>query len=225
MTNNIVALLPIKANSQRVKGKNFRLIGGQPLYKWILDTLLSISDIDSVVINTDARDMFSKSGLAEDGRVRFRDRKPHLCGDDVSMNLILKDDMADESADIYLMTHATNPLLGAGTIRSAIDTFKSFGTDYDSLFSVNRFQTRFYTKNGNPVNHDPRSLLQTQDLEPWYEENSCLYLFTHASFQKTGARIGERPMLYEIPKMEEVDIDDEEDWLMASALVNTRVDS
>jgi CMP-N-acetylneuraminic acid synthetase len=39
-SNRIVALLPMKANSQRVKGKNFRMLHGKPLFRWILDSLL-----------------------------------------------------------------------------------------------------------------------------------------------------------------------------------------
>jgi CMP-N-acetylneuraminic acid synthetase len=45
----------------------------------------------------------------------------------------------------------------------------------DSLFTVDKIQTRFYREDGSPVNHDPNNLVRTQDLEPWYEENSNLY--------------------------------------------------
>jgi CMP-N-acetylneuraminic acid synthetase len=88
----------------------------------------------------------------------------------------------------------------------------------DSLFSVTRHQTRFYRADGAPINHDPDNLVRTQDLEPWFEENSCLYLFSQASFAATGARIGRHPILFEIPRGEAVDIDDAEDWALAEAL-------
>ena len=42
MSDKIVALLPMKANSERVVGKNFRDFNGKPLFRWILDTLLSV---------------------------------------------------------------------------------------------------------------------------------------------------------------------------------------
>ena len=51
----VVALLPMKANSERVPNKNFRNFCGKPLFRWVLDTLLSLKVIDQVVINTDAR--------------------------------------------------------------------------------------------------------------------------------------------------------------------------
>ena len=65
----IVALLPMKANSERVEGKNFKDFNGKPLFQWVLDTLLKIKEIDQVVINTDARDILSKNGLIETNRI------------------------------------------------------------------------------------------------------------------------------------------------------------
>jgi CMP-N-acetylneuraminic acid synthetase len=213
----VIALLPIKANSERVKRKNFRMLSGKQLFKWILDTLLSINEIDQVVINTDARHLFEECGLVEHDRLLLRDRKKEIQGDSVSMNLVLEDDINSVNADIYLMTHATNPLLGSNTIRNALNTFIT-SNQYDSLFSVNRVQTRFYRDDMSPVNHVPDKLIPTQELEPWYEENSCLYIFTAESFRKTKARIGINPMMYETPGLESVDIDEEDDWVVAEAL-------
>ena len=107
----IAALLPMKANSERVRGKNFKELGGKPLFKWMLDTLTSVSEIDSIVINTDARDILLKNGVTEDNRLIIRDRRLEICGDLVSMNIIIEDDLNNIDADIYLMTHTTNPFL------------------------------------------------------------------------------------------------------------------
>lgn len=219
-SQKIVALLPMKANSERVRGKNFKLLDGKPLFQWILDSLLSIPEISQVVINTDARQILAENNLVESERVLIRDRKPEICGDFVSMNLILADDIANVPADAYLMTHTTNPLLGAGTIQSALQQFldaKSKGSA-DSLFTVNKFQTRFYREDGTAVNHDPNNLIRTQDLEPWFEENSNLYIFTAESFAGSNARIGKKPMMFETPRLESIDIDDRTDWELAEAV-------
>lgn len=221
---NLVALLPMKATSERVKGKNFRNFAGRPLFRWILDTLLSIPQIDKVVINTDARDVLAEHGLRDSDRVLIRDRKPELRGDLVSMNKVIADDMEAVDARVFLMTHTTNPLLSAETIRSAVSTYnKALQDDYDSLFSVNRYQTRFYRGNGSPVNHDPNNLVRTQDLEPWYEENSNLYLFTPASFAKSQARIGTNPLMFETPHLESADIDDATGWHLAEIIALSRM--
>ncbi|MDX1579926.1 MAG: acylneuraminate cytidylyltransferase family protein, partial [Gemmatimonadota bacterium] len=204
-----VALMPLKAHSERVPGKNFRDLAGKPLFRWMLDTLLSVEAIDAVVINTDARALLLEHGLREGPRVVLRDRAPELCGDMVSMNRVLADDVGATDAERYLMTHVTNPLLGAQTIREALSRFEA--SDHDSLFSVTRVQTRFYRADLSPVNHDPALLQRTQDLEPWFEENSCLYVFGRESFLASGARIGARPMMFETPRLESIDIDEPAD--------------
>jgi CMP-N-acetylneuraminic acid synthetase len=172
---------------------------------------LSVEEIDQVVINTDARHILRESGLTDSDRVLIRDRKPELCGDSVSMNKVLADDIANVEADLYLMTHTTNPLMSGDTIRGSIQALQENGKA-DSLFTVDKIQTRFYRADGSAVNHDPDNLIRTQELEPWYEENSNLYIFTRDSFAKTNARIGKRPMMYEGPRIESIDIDDQQDW-------------
>jgi CMP-N-acetylneuraminic acid synthetase len=216
----IVALLPMKANSERVRGKNFRLFNNKPLFRWILDTLLAAEEIDEVIINTDARHILAEHGLVDGPRLRIRDRKPEICGDFVSMNLVLADDVANVPADIYVMTHTTNPLLSLESLKGAIALYRQSVADGtgDSVFTVNKFQTRFYRADGSAINHDPDNLIRTQDLEPWFEENSNVYVFSKDSFASTKARIGKHPKMYEMGRTESVDIDDAESWHMAEAM-------
>lgn len=219
----LVALLPMKAHSARVVSKNFRPFAGKPLYRWILDTLIATPEVDLIVINTDARKYLLDTGLRDgdaNGRIMIRDRKPEICGDFVSMNLVLADDVAAIDAPTYLMTHTTNPLLSTGTIRRAVSQFDAARAKgaADSLFTVNKVQSRFYREDLSPVNHDPNNLVRTQDLEPWYEENSNLYLFSRESFASTQARIGAKPMFMEMARIESCDIDGPDDWMIAEAL-------
>tara|TARA_A100001015_G_scaffold308582_1_gene406446 strand:- start:1243 stop:1929 length:687 start_codon:yes stop_codon:yes gene_type:complete len=217
----LVALLPMKANSERVKGKNFRDFGGKPLFRWMLDTLESIKEIDTIVINTDARQILKNNGLTESNRIIIRDRKPEISGDLVSMNLIINDDVQNIDSDIYLMTHTTNPLLSKKSIQLAISNFKKAlkSNDVDSLFSVNKVQERFYNFKVEALNHDPNNLIRTQDLDPWFQENSNLYLFTKKSFLSTNARIGSKPMFIETPWFESTDIDTPDDWELAEVMI------
>jgi len=94
---------------------------------------------------------------------------------------------------------------------------------FDSLFSVNRLQTRLYYQDGRPVNHDPGKLIRTQDLNPLFEENSNFYIFSRKSFFEAGGRrIGLRPQMFEIDKLEAIDIDDERDFELAEILYEKR---
>jgi CMP-N-acetylneuraminic acid synthetase len=218
---SLVALLPMKAHSERVPGKNFRLFNGKPLFRWMLDTLTGLEEVERIVINTDARAMLAEHGVTESPRVTIRDRREELCGDFVSMNRILEDDLAAFPADGYLMTHATNPLLKAATLRAAIDRYRELraSDESDSLFAVTAHQSRFYRRDGTPVNHDPANLARTQDLEPLLEENSCVYLFSRQSFAATGARIGARPAMFATPLLESIDIDDADGFRLAELIV------
>jgi CMP-N-acetylneuraminic acid synthetase len=222
LTDKVVALLPMKANSERVVGKNFKDFCGKPLFRWVLDTLLDVSEIASVTINTDARDILARHGLRDSERVNIRDRPPELCGDFVSMNDVIKDDVKNIGAEFFLMTHTTNPFLSKRSIEAAISRFKESLKEnrHDSLFTVNKVQERFYNSNAKPINHDPDNLLRTQDLEPWYQENSNLYLFTRNSFDATGTRIGITPTMLVTEPFESTDIDTPEDWEFAESLVN-----
>lgn len=216
---DLVALLPMKANSERVVGKNFKNFCGKPLFRWMLDSLLKIDRVDAVVINTDAELHLKKHGLPDDSRILIHERPEEICGDLVSMNRIIENDLSRIDANHFLMTHTTNPLLTVQSIESALDLYLG-STDYDSAFSVNRIQTRFYDENGAAINHDPENLLRTQDLPPWFEENSNFYLFTPESFAKTNARIGEKPLMVETEPFESTDIDTPADWELAEILVD-----
>lgn len=226
MKRKIVALLPIKANSTRVPGKNFKDFCGKPLFQWILDSLLAVEEIDQIVINTDAKEILIKNGLIESEKVMIRQRKANICGDEVSMNTVLADDVENIEADVYLMTHTTNPLLSTDTIKRALAQYEAelLSGKADSLFTVNKIQTRFYTQSCQPINHDPNNLIPTQNLEPWYEENSNLYIFNRDSFASTKARIGMQPCMMVSPPMECSDIDTPDDWDKAVVMTHYMLD-
>jgi CMP-N-acetylneuraminic acid synthetase len=221
-TRSLVALLPMKGHSERIPNKNFRPFLEKPLFRWIFDKLVDMDEVNLIVINTDVPDELRELTIEHPHKVLIRQRRPEISGDFVSMNRVIEDDIDAVAAEVYLMTHATNPLLGEQTIRSALTVFSADRTTgiHDSLFSVNAYQTRFYDKLGGAINHDPNNLVRTQDLEPWFEENSNLYLFTRQSFQETHARIGRSPRLFKTPRLESIDIDDMDGWVMAEAIAD-----
>ncbi len=220
--SKLVALVPMRHHSQRVVGKNYRPLAGKPLFHHILETLLAVSEIDEVVVDTDSPPVMD--GLRQTfPHVKLIDRLESLRADDVPMNDILIHDTAQVPADFYLQTHSTNPLLEPETVSCAIKTFLADYPAHDSLFSVTRLQTRLYDQAGRAINHDPSVLIQTQDLPPVYEENSCLYIFTRANLVKRHHRIGENPLMFEIDAEEAWDIDEELDFTITDFLLRRRV--
>jgi CMP-N-acetylneuraminic acid synthetase len=216
----IVALLPMKANSERVKGKNFKNFCGKPLFRWVLDNLLLENRIEKIIINTDAKSILANYGLMDSDKILIRDRPIELCGDYVSMNKIIENDISNINAKTYLMTHTTNPLLSPSSLSKALTLYEDgLNRGYDSLFTVNKVQNRFYDENCKPINHDPDNLIRTQDLPPWFEENSNIYLFSRESFYATNARIGKKPQMLVTEPYESTDIDTPSDWQLGEVLV------
>ena len=219
----IAALVPMRHHSQRVLGKNYREIAGKPLFHHIIETLLAVPEIDIVIVDTDSEPVID--GLREHfPSVKIINRPEHLREDDRPMNDILLHDTAQFEADFYLQTHSTNPLLRSETVSAGIQAFLEAYPARDSLFSVTRWQTRLYDRHGAAINHDPAELIQTQDLPPVYEENSCIYLFTRENLLKHNHRVGPNPLMFEIPTLEAVDIDEESDFQIADILMRERHD-
>jgi len=218
---SLVALVPMRHHSQRVPGKNYRQLAGKPLFHFIIETLLAVSGIDQVVVDTDSEPVMD--GLRRHfPQVTIINRPENLRAVDIPMNEILLHDTAQVQADFYLQTHSTNPLLRPETVSRAIKTFLEAYPEKDSLFSVTRWKTRLYDQHGAAINHDPSVLIQTQDLPPVYEENSCLYLFTRQNLVEKHHRIGENPILFEIDPDEAWDIDEELDFEITDFLMRRK---
>ena len=214
----ILALVPMRHHSQRVPGKNFRMLAGKPLYQHIIETLLSVPEIGQVLVDTDSEPI--REGLHHDfPEVMVAERPENLRADTVSMNDVLLYDTSLVEADFYLQTHSTNPLLRTQTVSGAIQALLADYPAYDSLFSVTRLQSRLWDQLGRAINHNPAILLQTQDLPPVYEENSCIYIFTRQILLARRNRLGERPLMFEIEAAEAWDIDEELDFAITEFLL------
>lgn len=210
----------MKGTSERVPNKNLKSFNGKPLYHIIMNTLLKSKHIDEIVVNTDSEILKSDILSNFEEQVIVIDRSEEVCGNYVSMNKVLEQDINTTDADIYIQTHSTNPLLKVETIDKALEKMIFIldnRGENDSVFSVSKIQKRFYNKDATPMNHDPKMLV-TQHLTPIYEENSCFYVFTPKGFLNNDSRIGVKPFMYEIDKIESTDIDEPEDFIIAEAL-------
>lgn len=213
----------MKGHSERVPLKNLRDFHGKPLYHAVLNTLLSSDKIDEVIVNTDCENITRDIEANFKSRVTIRIRPEEIRGDFVSMNKIIEDDLDHSEGTVYLQTHSTNPLLKVSSINKALDRMLALKGEKDSVFSVTKIQTRFYDQEGKAINHNPKELIRTQDLPPIFEENSCFFIFTKESFAESNKqRIGVNPEMFEIDKIEAIDIDTMEDFILAEAIYKQR---
>lgn len=217
----VKALIFMKHHSERVPRKNMRPLCGRPLFHWIMDALSQSKYITEIIINTDSDE------IAQSAREHFNvtiHMRPeyllHITANEA--NQIMAYDLTQTHGDYFLQTHSTNPLLTTKTIDHAIDAFFR-AEDHDSLFTVTSLQKRFYWADGRPINHDPHNMIKTQLLPVIYEENSCIYMFSRALFEKYNDRIGRNPELLPIDRFEAIDIDEEDDFLLAQYFMNQRL--
>ena len=225
---NIIAIVPLKYNSTRVPKKNFRLMNNKPLYWYIFNTLSQVSLINKIICNTDSCEI--ENMIRKDfPNVEIYHRPKHLEGGDISTNLLLIDTIESlqltDDKNIFLQTHVTNPLLSCETIIKCIQTFNDSQEScvsqekYDCLFTAKQLQTRLYDKNRNAINHNIRELIPTQNLDPIYDENSCLYLFPYSVLKKYNHRIGKNPYIFIMNDIESSDIDYESDFILTEQLM------
>lgn len=219
---NLLALVPMKHDSERIPNKNFRKFCGEPLFFRILNTLLAVERVTRIVIETDSPTI-SRMCTESFPAVSCIDRPMHLRGGDVPMTDIICSTAQKCPSDWYLQTHSTNPLLTPATINRAIDALEAKLPTQDSLVAVNRIQARVYDEDFGAINHKIGDLQRTQELKPLFEENSNLFIFTR-ELALARRRHGRRPILFEMSRLEALDIDEEHEFveaeIVAKALLN-----
>ena len=208
----VVSFIPIKLNNKRVPGKNTKtFFDGTPLMHLIQKTCLKSQMIDAVYIycSDDAVKNYIFPGA------KFLKRPEELDRDDKNANDIIRSFMREIDADIYVNAHATSPFAKVETIDACIEKVAS--GEYDSAFCAENIKTFMWT-NGKPINFNPDCFPRTQDLPDFYGETSIAYVFTKDSFIKNNRRLGIKPYIHEVGKIEAMDIDYPEDFDIANAV-------
>ena len=213
----IVAFVPLKMNNERCPGKNTRVMkNGRTLLDYILSTLSEIKEISDIFVYCSDEQVVKLLP----GQVSFLKRDPYYDLSTTSFNEVLESFANLVSSDIYVLAHATAPFISADSIRRAINSVDS-GL-YDSAFSVVREQD-FLWKNGKPLNYDPENIPRTQDLEVIYKETCGLYVYERDLIMSKNRRIGYRPALIEVNKIEACDVNDEEDFYMIECIAQRKM--
>ena len=219
---SVTALVPMKGHSERIPSKNIRMLNGKPLFFHILESLESAKFVYEIIVDTDSQKI-TKLIKQDFPKVVVIERPQHLLGDKVPMTPIIEYDIKYAKTKHFLQTHATNPLLRASTIDHAIQSyFEELDKGFDSVMGVTRYQTRFYDHNKCPINHDPDIMVPSQDMIPLYEDNSNFYINSIENFLRNKNRVGKNVFYIELSKLESIDIDEEEDFLIVEAIFNFR---
>lgn len=220
MKPSVTAIVPMRHDSHRVPGKNWRTFAGRPLFCHIVSSLYASGAVNQVAIDTDS-ETIRQIARREFPQAILLERPADMRDDRLSMNEVLLNTIKQLDGDLFLQTHSTNPLLRPQTIAMMIGRYLS-SPQHDSLFTVTALQQRLWDQFARPVNHDLKVLRRTQDLTPVFTENSCVYLFSRESLEMYRNRIGGRPMMAELDRAESWDIDTESDFQIGEALYQAR---
>ena len=130
----IVSFIPIKLNNQRLPGKNTMLLNGRPTCDYIFETISNVDNIDEKYIYCSDETIKSYIRPYEEKGLQFLKRDPALDGFEVKGLDIIERFIQDVDADIYVLTHVTQPFTKCESIRKALD--KVISGEYDSAFSA-----------------------------------------------------------------------------------------
>lgn len=211
------AFVPIKFNSTRLKNKNILPFGREgkekPLLTFIFDILNKTEEVDEIYCY--CSDETVRQYLPEN--VIFLKRPKFLDGHDITSNELLYHFAGSVMADCYLLTHATNPMISPATIDRTVRAVKS--GEYDSAMTVKKIQDLLWI-NEQP-NFDPADAPLTQDIAPVYQETYGALCLRRELIVNEHRRAGYKPAFIEVPDIECVDINTQEDYDFARMLYRT----
>ena len=154
--------IPIKANSERVPGKNLRTLNGKKLYEYLCEHVLEAGVFDDVYIDTNSQEV---AEYAKSKGFHVIERKPELAKNTANGNDLLNHQFElFPDYDYYFQLFVTAPYMTAETIRACYNQLVT-SNEYDSCFTATK-NNSFYWLGGVPINYRPGILPRSQDLAP-----------------------------------------------------------
>ena len=206
----VALFIPIKLKNQRLPGKNLMELEGKPLCHYIFETVDKLDMIEKKYVFCSDPQICSYIK----GNIEFLQRDKALDGSEVKGLEIIEAFVNAVDADVYVLTHVTQPFTKASSIENALK--KVLYEGYDSAFSA-RVLKDYCWFQGKPLNYNMQDIVVTQDLEPVYMETGAFFIFKKEVFKKYHQRIGKTQYLYEEDAYEAIDIDEKEDFEFAQA--------
>jgi CMP-N-acetylneuraminic acid synthetase len=157
----IIAEIPARAGSQRVKNKNMRLLNGKPMISYAIEAAKASGSLSSIYVNTDSEEI---GEYAESLGVEFYKRPSDLASDTATSEDYNYDFIKFSGADVLVQVNPVCPFVTAEDIDNTIKYFLESGAD--SLVTVREEQFQAFYK-GKAINFDVKKPLpRTQDLIP-----------------------------------------------------------
>ena len=226
----VIAVVPCRAGSERVKNKNTRPFAEIPggLLELKLSQLAAVAELEEIIVSTNdpAVAEFARGFSAEqDSRVTVIDRPDELGRSSTPMSEFIQYLGALRDQGTMLMTHVTHPFVTAAVFQELIEAWhRAQQRGHDSLLTVTKLHTFLWDAQRRPFNYDdaeekwPRS----QDIAPLFEINHAAYLIPFRRVREIGDRVGENPALHEMSGEAVMDIDWDDEFALLQDIARAK---
>src|SRR3989344_4130948 len=187
----VVAFLPAKGSSERIKNKNMQLLDSKPLFLHTLAKQISCDFIDEVYLDSESEKIFE---IASHLNFKKLKRDKNLAKNSVDGNQLLLNEVNHADADIYIQILCTSPFIEISTIKRGVDILKK-NKSYDSVVLVKKDKQYIWEK--GKTKYDLNKIPNSKDLPDTFIETMGLYIIRKSAALKTKRRIGEKPFLME----------------------------
>lgn len=225
MPQPVSFFLPTRKGSERVMNKNTKPFAGYGggILELKLKQLLATVLLDEIVLSTnDEQSMaVAEKFLKHDSRLKIVQRPQHLCESATKLTDLIAYVPSITSCPHILWGHVTTPIANEKNYDQGVEAYrKALNEGYDSLISVMPFRNFLLNQHAEVVNKDSAGLRwpRTQDLIPLYEINHVMFIAPAETYRSKYDRVGEKPFLFEMDKISSLDVDWEEDFLIAEAV-------
>ena len=219
---NINAFIGCRLGSTRVKFKNLSLIKNKPLFSYLTDSALATSNIEKLFLNTDSQYIVDVARKIYNDRLNYYIRPSHLGSSKAKLDDFVYDFMINFPSEITIFFNPCCLFLTPETIDKAISYF--INNNLDSLCASRVAQTLCFMNN-KPINFSfdvgqPR----TQDLDPIHCQTCAFFIwktetFKNAYEKNSAGNFCGKFESYGLSTLESIDIDTEEDYLIAESLL------
>lgn len=215
-----IALVPARCGSKSIKLKNIKLLGGKPLIYWVLKALNDSEIIDKIFVATDCKKIADTVISLNLKKVSIYNRLAENARDESSTESLLLEFLTaikpDKEDNIFLV-QATSPMLQSSDVTKAYNHY--IKTQSDSLLTCTRTKRFFWNEDAIPINYDFKNRPRRQDFAGTFVENGALYINKVSNIIKFKNRLSGKIAIYEMPEYSAVDIDEEDDWIIAQKLM------
>ena len=199
----ITGIIPVKANSDRVKRKNLRKFADTNLLKLKLSQLKKTKKFKNFMVSSESKKILK---IARQFGFLTHLRDSYYSTSSVPMSEVYKDIASAADTEHVAWINVTNPLAGPKIYDKAVTIYKKIYKKYDCLLSANENKENFFYKN-KPINFKPTPWPRSQDLSPLISLPFVINILRKKSLIKRGSCVGKKPFFYILDPVSSTDID------------------